>query len=61
MRSEIVRPCINLFSYNRFLSNFILIKEDTPMHNSEEPNHFYACRLAGCEIARISCMAAGTR
>ena len=25
------------------------------MHNYDDPIGFIACRLAGCEIARISC------
>ena len=28
------------------------------MHNFDDPIGFIACRLAGCEVARISCGAA---
>ena len=35
-------------------------KEDTPMHNFEDPFHFSACRIVGCEIASVSCIAAGS-
>ena len=37
----------------------ILEMEDTPMHNSDEPNYFMACRRASDEMARISCVAVG--
>lgn len=30
------------------------------MHNSDEPIGFIPCRSAGNEVARISCIAAGT-
>lgn len=30
------------------------------MHNLDEPNHFTTCRYAGNEMARISCIAAGS-
>lgn len=30
------------------------------MHNFEDPVNFRACRNAGCEIASVSCIAAGS-
>ena len=35
-------------------------RRKTPMQNYDEPFHFIACRYAGHEIARISCIAAGS-
>ena len=34
-------------------------KEDTPMHN-EEPFYYFSCHIAGCEVASISCIVAGS-
>ena len=30
------------------------------MHNFEDPIHYFTCRIAGCEIASVSCIAAGS-
>ena len=44
-----------------FFSGFeILEKEDTPMHNFEDPFHFTARLSVSGEIASISCRVAGS-
>ena len=45
--------------YEYFLS-LMLKKEDTPMHNFEDPFHYSPVAFAGDEVASISCIAAGS-